>query len=68
MKSKITHKQIYKEISETGTLSTTLCGRVNNYQNELNEGMNVAEDFNCKLCLRISKTKWGQTLIKNSIE
>jgi len=63
---KITHCQIYKKGVFGGLTNTTLCGRVNDYENEKNDGMNVANDFNCKLCIKASKTAWGKKLIKTS--
>ena len=62
----INHKQIYKEGVFGGLQNTTLCGRVNNYQNEKNDGANVSEDFNCKFCLKMAKTKLGKEIIKRS--
>jgi hypothetical protein len=61
---KIIHKQIYKENVFGGITNTTLCGRVDNSNNEKNNGMNIGDDFNCKLCLKISKTEWGKKIIE----
>ena len=64
----INHKQIYKNGVFGGILNTTLCGKLNNYQNEKNKGMNVSTDFNCKLCLKIALTVWGKKIVKNSVD
>lgn len=63
---KVSHKQIYKKGVFGGTLNTTLCGRVNNWENEKNDGMNIDDNFNCKLCLRIAQTELGKKIIENS--
>lgn len=62
----ITHKQIYQKGIFGGITNTTLCGRVNNWQNEKNKGMNIKEKFNCKLCLKIANTSYGKKIIENS--
>jgi hypothetical protein len=65
---KISHKQIYKKGVFGGITNTTLCGRVNNFESDKNDGMNVDDDFNCKFCLRIASTEYGKRIINESEE
>lgn len=64
---KVLHHSIIRKI-EHGRLTTTLCGRMNNF---LNDGINVAieknEKVTCKHCLNAEKTPWGKEIIKQSL-
>ena len=66
MKKIVNHKQIYQAGSFGGIVNTTLCGRVNNYENEKNDGMNVSEDFNCHFCKQVANQHYGKVKIERS--
>ncbi len=64
----VSHKQIYQRSALGGVSNTTLCGRVNNWENEKNGGSNVEEKFTCKFCLKVAETVWGANKVQRSEE
>lgn len=65
MKQIVIHKSIVREGIFGGTLTTTLCGRMNN---RLKDGWNVGGKVTCKHCLNAMKQYWGQSIIKQAEE
>ena len=59
--NKVQHKSIVREGRFGGTLTTTLCGRMDNSSDD---GWNVSDKVTCKHCLNATKQAWGQKVIK----
>lgn len=59
----VIHRSIIRKIDGSTTLTTTLCGRMNNH---LADGWNVGKNVTCKHCLNAMKQEWGKALIAKS--
>ena len=60
----VLHHSIVRDTGH-GILTTTLCGRMDNY---LRDGINIAinKKVTCKHCLNAEKTAWGKEIIKQA--
>ncbi|MDD4110909.1 MAG: hypothetical protein PHS54_05120 [Clostridia bacterium] len=67
MKNKVLHYSLVIPNEYGGLQTTTLCGRMLNYEDD---GYNVAdkkEEVSCKHCLKAMETYWGKLLMEKGI-
>ena len=63
MKRTVSHKSIIRPGNIGGTVTTTLCGRMDNSNKD---GYNVSDEVTCKHCLNAMNKAWGKRIISIS--